>query len=88
MTQLKNRYMHASPAKTRKSSHCDDGGTVCLFCGADETHDTIHSVSFTECDLNVKALATDLEDFDILGKLANGDLFAQDSVYHKEWMNK
>ena len=54
-----------------------------ILCGA-----TIHSVSSTECDLNVKALATDLEDFDILGKLANGDLFAQNAVYHKEWMNK
>ena len=58
------------------------------ICGADESHDTIHSVSFTERDLNVKALATDLEDFDMLCKLANGDLFAQDAVYHKEWMTK
>ena len=51
---------------------------------------TQYTVSSTECDLNVKALATDLEDCDILGKLAkfNGDLFAQDAVYHKEWMNE
>ena len=48
----------------------------------------MHSVSSTECNLHVKALATDLEDFDMLGKLTNGDLFAQDAVYHKECMTK
>ena len=33
-------------------------------------------------------MATNLEDFDMLGKLASGDLFAQDAVYHKECMTK
>ena len=36
------------------------------ICGADESNDTIHSVSFTECDLDVKALATDLEDLQMV----------------------
>ena len=48
----------------------------------------MHSVSSTECDLSVRAWATNLEDFDMLGKLASGDLFAQDAVYHKECMTK
>ena len=46
----------------------------------------MHSVSSTECDQSVRAWATNLEDFDMLGKLA--DLFAQDTVYHKECMTK
>ena len=48
----------------------------------------MHSVTSTECDLSVRAWATNLEDFDMLGKLASGDLFAQDAVYHKECMTK
>ena len=44
----------------------------------------MHSVSSTKCDFNVRAWATNLEDCDMLGKFAKGDLFAQDAVYHKE----
>ena len=36
----------------------------------------------------MRAWATNLEDFDMLGKLAKGDLFAHDAVYHKECMIK
>ena len=82
---------HASPAKTRKLSRCstgDSGGGICLFCGVDDYESVMHSVSSTECDLNVRAWATNLDDFDMLGKLANGDLFAHDAVYHKECMTR
>ena len=48
----------------------------------------MHSVSSTECDLNVRAWGTNLEDFDMLGELAKGDLFAQDAVDHKQCMTK
>ena len=43
----------------------------------------MRSVSSTECDLNMRAWGTNLEDFDMLGELAKRDLFAQDAVYHK-----
>ena len=43
----------------------------------------MHSASSTECDLNVRACSTNLEDFDVLGKLAKGDLFTQELVYHQ-----
>ena len=80
---------HASPAKTRKYSRCStSGGNICLFCGFDDSEHVMHSVTSTECDLSVRAWATNLEDFDMLGKLASGDLFAQDAVYHKECMTK
>ena len=59
---------------------------ICLFCGISDGH--LMSVSSSECDLSVRAWATDLEDFDMLGKLTSGDLFAQDAVYHKECMTK
>ena len=42
----------------------------------------------TECDLNVTVWTTNLEDLIMLGKLAKGDLFTQDVVYHKECMTK
>ena len=48
----------------------------------------MHSVSSTEYDLNMRTWATNLEDFYMLGKLAKGDFFAQDAVYHKECMTK
>ena len=38
----------------------------------------------TECDLSVRAWATNLEDFDTPCKLVSGDLFAQDAVYDKK----
>ena len=76
MIQLKNRYMQTE--------------VIFVYFVALMSLMTQYTVSSTECDLNVKALATDLEDCDILDKLAkfNGDLFAQDAVYHKEWMNE
>ena len=46
----------------------------------------MHSVSSTKCYSNVRAWATNLEDCDMLGKFSNGDLFAQDAVYHKEYI--
>ncbi len=81
----------ASPAKTRKTSRCSTSslvGGICLFCGIDDPEKMIHSVSSTECDLTVRAWATNLDDFNMLGELANGDLFAHDTVYHKECMTK
>ena len=65
-----------------------DVGNICLFCGFDDSEHVMHSVTSTECDLSVRAWATNLEDFDMLRKLASGDLFAQDAVYHKECMTK
>ncbi len=81
----------ASPGKTRKISRCSTSslvGGICLFCGIDDPEKMMHSVSSTECDLTVRAWATNLDDFNMLGELANGDLFAHDTVYHKECMTK
>ena len=36
----------------------------------------------------MRAWATNIGDLDVLGKIANGDLFADDAVYHKECMTK
>ena len=82
---------HASPAKTRRLSQCStsiSGDDTCLLCGVDDSKKVMYGVSSTECDLNVRAWATNLDDFDMLGKLANGDHFAHDAVYHKECMTR
>jgi len=82
----------ASPAKTRKISRCSTssvGGGICLFCCIEDPEKMMmHSVSSIVCDLTVKAWATNLDDFNMLGELANGDLFAHDTVYNKECMTK
>ncbi len=79
---------HTSPAKTRRCTPNDDRVSICLFCGTNDSEHLMHSVTSTECDVTVRAWATNLEDFDMLGKLSSGDLFAQDTVYHKECMTK
>ena len=82
---------YASPAKTRRLSQCstsNSGGGTCLFCGVDDFEKVMHSISSTECDVNVRAWATNLDDLDMLGKLANSDHFAHDAVYHKECMTR
>ena len=75
--------VNASPAKTRRCGENHGEVNICLFCGVNDGY--LMSVSFTECDLGVRAWATDLEDFVMLTR---GDLFAQDLVYHKECMKK
>ena len=61
--------MHASPAKTRRCSASHGEVNICLFYGISDEH-----VSSTECDLSVRAWTTNLEDSDMLGKLASGGL--------------
>ena len=53
---------HASPAKTRQCSENHGEVSICFFCGI--SYGYLMSVSSTECDLSVRAWATDLEDFD------------------------
>ena len=64
-----------------------DSDIVVCFVGVDDFETVMHSVSSTECDLNIRA-CTNLEDFYMLGKLAKGDLFAQDAVYHQVLQEK
>ncbi len=79
---------HTSPVKTRRCTPNDDRVSICLFCGTNDSEHLMHSVTSTGCDVTVRAWATNLKDFDMLGKLSSGDLFAQDAVYHKECMTK
>ena len=87
----------ASPVKTRKrnsssgcsgSSGSDLSHLSCLFCGIGDAERGLHSVSSTDVDSNIRAWATNMKDFYMLGKLSAGDLFAQGALYHKECMTK
>ena len=90
---------HTSPAKTRNRS--DDSrrssssasfgrslSVLCMFCDLDDSDNVLHSVSSAECDHNVREWASNLGDFHMLGKLPQGDLFANDAVYHKDCMSR
>ena len=59
-----------------------------MFCDLDDSDNVLHSVSSTECDHNVREWASNMGGFHMLGKLPQGDLFANDAVYHKDCMSR
>ena len=55
---------------------------VCFFCGNDDTVDTLHEAATFGLNQKVTKCATDLQDQQLVAKLSDGDLVAQDAKYH------
>ena len=54
----------------------------CLFCG--DTTGDMHKAETLPFDFNIRKMATDLRDAELLTKVSGGDVIAIDSVYHKK----
>jgi len=54
---------------------------ICFFCN--KATGNFHRASTLELDRNVRSAATKLQDWELLAKLATGDMHAMDAYYHK-----
>ena len=60
------------------------GQDVCFFCGGLATDgNPLSRASTVELDKRVRAVAIEINDFNLLGKLTAGDMVALKSQYHK-----
>jgi hypothetical protein len=57
---------------------------LCIFC--DRGHDELHQVTTLGVDENVRMMAMELQDTEILAKLASGDMIATECMYHRKCM--
>ena len=83
-------------SKKRKSDDCDETSRrslkrqacnkdVCIFCGSGNNDDLHQVTTFTVND-TVKMMATELQDTDLLSKLAGTDMIASEAKYHRNCM--
>jgi hypothetical protein len=54
--------------------------SICIFCRKPDGH--VHEFRTLKSDDNVRSMATDLHDTDILSRIEDGDLIALDAKYH------
>lgn len=68
----------------RKSKRKLEDNTLCIFCGL--SGEDLHHVTTLGVHDNVKKMATELQDTDLLAKLAAGDMIAIEAKYHRKCM--
>ena len=73
-----DKDMTIQPSK-RRSLNLDN----CLFCEKTDGKEKLHYFSSLDCDDIVKTMATDLQDTELMVKLAGPDLVAKGANYHK-----
>lgn len=73
------QHNESSRVKRKKISK-----NVCIFCEMDS--DNLHEVTTLEVDKNVRMIATELQDLDLLAKIAEGDMIAIEAKYHLKCM--
>ena len=54
---------------------------LCFFCGKGKPQN-VHRASTFKLDKKVRECTMTLQDFDLLAKLSEGDMTAQDAMYH------
>lgn len=60
----------------------------CLFCQKRDNSDNLHRFSADNSDKNIRIMATELEDFDLLARMSGSDLMAIDAEYHLECLTE
>lgn len=58
------------------------GAQECIFCGKDGDHGDLHSFTTFDADSHVRTIATELQDTQLLGRIAGGDLIALEAKHH------
>ena len=61
---------------------------VCFFCEGDAKTEPLHEFATFNADKSVKTMATEMNDTDVLVKLADGDLVAIEAKYHLACLTK
>ena len=70
-------------AKCRKRQSVDEDQRLdCLFCSKGEDNGRLRCFSMLETDKNVRQMALELGNFELLGRMSEGDLIAIDAKYH------
>ena len=73
----------ATRSSTRPSTSKDavENDDLCFFCGKGKPQNLRRASTF-KLDKKVRECAMTLQDFDLLAKLSEGDMIAQDAMYH------
>ena len=69
---------------TRLSTSLKNFSENCLFCEEYDPQQELHECLSIPTSNRVKAMAEDLEDFKLLGKLSEGDMVAAEARYHSK----
>ena len=60
----------------------------CIFCEQEHEIEQLSSVQTFEQDSNIRTMATDLQDVEIMAKISGGDLIAIEAKYHLSFLTK
>ena len=68
-------------AKCRKRQSVSEERLKCIFCKGGDS-DKLHCFSVMETDKSIRRMALELKDFELLGRMSEGDLIAIEAKYH------
>lgn len=83
LSKAKKRKETASvevPQRVCKRASLDK--QVCLFCTKGNETEQLHSFCTFDADSNVRTMVTELQDTELLSRMASGDLIAIEAKYH------
>ena len=60
----------------------------CIFCEQEHEIDQLSSVQTFEQDSNIRTMATDLQDVEIMAKISGGEMIAIEAKYHLSCLTK
>ncbi len=79
--------LEASSCHSRLKRRCNSvQQNVCLFC--DSSSGNLHEFTTLSADKSIKSMASEMNDTDMLVKLADGDLVAIEAKYHLSCLTK
>ena len=68
--------------KCRKRQSVSEERSQCLFCLGGDDGEKLHCFSALETDRSIRQMALELEEFELLGRMSEGDLIAIEAKYH------
>ena len=74
-----------NPRKVFRRQFSGNNVDLCIFCGADGNEE-LHQVTTFAVDENVRKMATDMEDLNLLSKVSGPDMIASEAKYHRKRM--
>lgn len=82
--KIKRKSTADSSSRAKKAKRQVSDQNVCIFC--DEQGNDLHQVLTLEVDRDVKEMAVQMKDSQLIGKLAAGDMVAIEAKYHSRCM--
>lgn len=82
--KIKRKSTADSSSQAKKAKRQVSDQNVCIFC--DEQGNDLHQVLTLEVDRDVKEMAVQMKDSQLIGKLAAGDMVAIEAKYHSRCM--